>query len=98
MKKQYGFFESEQSRKHIFFRRVVILIVFGLFFWQIAGGSLVAGAFAVSGSNSSSNSGVSNFCERSDFGCVVCNVIQSFSSGDVAVFENALLFGQAPCR
>ncbi|WP_321389993.1 hypothetical protein [uncultured Desulfuromusa sp.] len=40
--------ESVRSRKRTFVRRMAMLIVFGFFFWQIAGGFLGPSVSAVS--------------------------------------------------
>ena len=99
MKNQYGLCESDRSRKQILFRRVAMLVVFGLFFWQIAGGLQESSASVVFAVDGGGNDVVSSFCEKSSsFGFMFRDFVQHFSAGDIAGLENALLFGQVPCR
>ncbi|MFK5926995.1 MAG: hypothetical protein QM483_10225 [Desulfuromusa sp.] len=98
MKNQYGLCKSERSRKQILFRRAAMLIVFGFFFWQIAEGLLASSTSVVSAMDGCGNDVVAGFCEKNTFGFMVRDFVQYFSVGDIAGLENALLFGQAPCR
>ena len=52
MENQYKFCESEQSRKLTFIRRVAMLVVLGLFAWQMSVD------FVVSASDGGSNKGI----------------------------------------
>lgn len=92
MKNQGKLHESEQSRKLMFIRRIAMLAVLGLFVWQLSGD------LAVSASNGRGSEEVACCCGGRDIGFMVRGFAHIFFDGDVVRLENALLFGQAPCR
>lgn len=92
MEEQYKFSESGRSRKRTFFRRLAMLFIFGLLAWS------VKGDFVASASGDGGSKKVSYCGERSDCAFSASEFVQLFSNKNGLALEDALLFGQAPCR
>lgn len=81
-----------QNRKRMFVLQVAILIVSGVFLWQLADGFIEPMVLSVAALGTDSSADQLNF-----YGQFGLRFWPFFSDGDIIAFENSLLFGNVHC-